>query len=256
MLIADDFFFLVIYWLVPTFSFSNGDARRNYDRSSFLGEPRQAPELGPMDEDAYTADMSAEFWNERYSASDLVYGKAPNEFLASMADRFPSSGHALDIGAGEGRNALFLASRGFDVVAVDQSQAGLKKAQQLAEERRLTLHTRTADLQEFDAEQDSFDVITSIFCHLPAVLRAAMHKRLSHWLKPGGVFLLEAYAPDQIERGTGGPKDPSLLAPLEMILGEIAGLEIEHQAALVRDVSEGSFHTGEASVVQVLARKV
>ena len=69
------------------------------------------------------------------------------------------------------------------------------------------------------------------------------------------MFLLEAYAPDQIERDTGGPKDPSLLASLKVILGELTGLEIEHQAALVRNVSEGSFHTGEASVVQVLARK-
>jgi hypothetical protein len=69
------------------------------------------------------------------------------------------------------------------------------------------------------------------------------------------VFLLEAYAPDQIGKGTGGPKDPSLLASLDVILSELAGLVIEHQVALVRNVSEGRFHTGEASVVQVLARK-
>ena len=82
-----------------------------------------------------------------------------------------------------------------------------------------------------------------------------MHKRAIAWLKPGGVFLLESYAPDQIERGTGGPKDPSLLASLEVILDELDGLEIEHQAALARNVSEGRFHTGDASVVQVVARK-
>jgi hypothetical protein len=69
------------------------------------------------------------------------------------------------------------------------------------------------------------------------------------------VFLLEAYAPDQIDRNTGGPKDPMLLASVQVILAELEGLAIEHQAALVRNVSEGRFHTGEASVVQVLARK-
>src|SRR5688572_14090431 len=114
--------------------------------------------------------MSSEFWNERYSASDLVYGEAPNDFLASVADRLPESGYALDIGAGEGRNALFLASRGLNVLAVDQSDVGMRKAQRLAQERGLTLRTRAADLQDFYADPDSFDVVTSIFCHLPAAL--------------------------------------------------------------------------------------
>jgi SAM-dependent methyltransferase len=172
-----------------------------------------------------------------------------------MADQLPNFGNALDIGAGEGRNALFLASRGFSVLAVDQSKVGMQKAQRLAQERGLRLRTQSADLQDFDAEYNSFDVISSIFVHLPATLRTAVHKRVAAWLRPGGLFLLEAYSPDQIERGTGGPKDPSLLASLKVILGELDGLEIEHQAALVRNVSEGSFHTGEASVVRVLARK-
>jgi SAM-dependent methyltransferase len=199
--------------------------------------------------------MSSTFWDQRYAGDALVYGDSPNEFLAAMADRFPKTGHALDIGAGEGRNALFLASRGLDVLAVDQSQVGMQKAQRLAQERGLTLRTPAADLHDFNAEGNSFNVITSIFVHLPATLRAAVHARVGAWLKPGGVFLLEAYAPDQIQRGTGGPKDPSLLASLETIVGELVGLEIEHQAALVRDVSEGRFHTGKASVVQVLAGK-
>ena len=199
--------------------------------------------------------MSSTYWNERYSGDELAYGEAPNDFLSSMADRLPSSGRALDIGAGEGRNALFLAARGLNVLAVDQSEVGMRKAQRLAQERGLALRTQAVDLQHFDAEADSFDVISSIFVHLPEELRAAVYRRVGTWLKPGGMFLLEAYAPDQIERGTGGPKDPSLLASLEVLLNELDGLEIEHQAALVRNVSEGRFHTGEASVVQVLARK-
>jgi SAM-dependent methyltransferase len=98
------------------------------------------------------------------------------------------------------------------VLAVDQSEVGLQKAQRLAHERGFTLRTRAVDLQEFDAEPNSFDVVSSIFVHLRAMLRAVVHKRVGAWLKPGGVFLFEAYAPDQIERSTGGPKDPSLLA--------------------------------------------
>jgi SAM-dependent methyltransferase len=200
--------------------------------------------------------MSNAFWDERYSGDELAYGEAPNDLLAMIADRLPTCGEALDIGAGEGRNALFLASRGLHVLAVDQSEVGMEKARQLAHNRGLSLRTHAVNLQEFAAEDNSFDVVSSIFVHLPAALRAAVHQRVKTWLKPGGVFVLEAYAPDQIERGTGGPKDPALLAPLNVLLSELDGLAIEYQAALVRNVSEGRFHTGEASVVQILARKL
>ena len=199
--------------------------------------------------------MSTSFWNERYAAHGLVYGDAPNDFLVQMARHLPSRGRALDIGAGEGRNALFLASRGLDVLAVDQSDVGLLKAQKRARDRALTLRTQAADLNDFTTEPASLDAVTSIFVHLPATLRAAVHQRIGTWLKPGGIFLLEAYAPDQLQRNTGGPKDPALLAPLDTILRELDGLTIEHQAALVRTVTEGQFHSGEASVIQVLARK-
>lgn len=199
--------------------------------------------------------MSSEFWNERYAGDGLAYGELPNDFLAQMAGRFPPRGVALDIGAGEGRNALFLAARGLDVLAVDQSTVGLAKAQRLAAGRGLTLRTQAADLRDFDAPPASFDVITSIWIHLPQPLRAGLHARLGAWLRPGGLFVLEAYAPEQCGRGTGGPPDPLLYAPLDVIVAELAGLTIEHQAALSRDVIEGRFHGGESAVVQVVARK-
>jgi 2-polyprenyl-3-methyl-5-hydroxy-6-metoxy-1,4-benzoquinol methylase len=199
--------------------------------------------------------MSTQFWDERYAAEELVYGSAPNDFLSQQAHRFPKTGRALDVGAGEGRNALFLASLGLDVLAVDQSAVGMQKAQRLARERGLSLRTQAADLNDFQAEPNSFDVVSSIFVHLPAALRAKVHKNVITWLKPGGVFVLEAYDPDQLRRDTGGPKDPLLLAPLQTLLTELAGLSIEHQAALVRNVGEGRYHSGDASVVQVVGRR-
>jgi SAM-dependent methyltransferase len=199
--------------------------------------------------------MSSTFWDHRYAEDELAYGEAPNGFLVSVGGRLPRTGRALDIGAGEGRNAMFLASLGLDVLAVDQSEVGMQKAQRRARERGLMVRTRAADLNDFEAPPGSFDVVSSIFVHLPAALRAAVHGRIGPWLRTGGVFVLEAYAPDQIERGTGGPKDPGLLAPLDVIVRELEGLEVEHGATLVRDVTEGRFHTGEASVVQVVARR-
>ncbi len=202
--------------------------------------------------------MPSTFWDQRYSGDALAYGEAPNEFLVQMADRLPDRGEALDIGAGEGRNALFLASRGLNVLAVDQSEVGMQKALRRANDRALKLHTKAVDLRDFQAQPASLDVVSSIFVHLPSTLRAAVHARIGAWLKPGGVFLLEAYAPEQLQRSTGGPKDPDMLASLDVIVRELTGggtLTIEHQAALVRNVCEGQFHTGDAAVVQVLARK-
>lgn len=204
--------------------------------------------------------MSTEFWDRRYASQGLVYGESANGFLVEWMTRVqpPRRGAALDIGAGEGRNALFLASLGLEVLAVDQSVVGMEKAQRLALERGLpptALRTRAVDLRDFDAPPGSFDVVSSIFVHLPRDLRSAVHGRVASWLRPGGVFLLEAYAPGQLARGTGGPKDPALLAPLDVVVSKLAGLEIEHAAALVRVVKEGEFHTGEAEVVQVVARR-
>ncbi len=199
--------------------------------------------------------MSTEFWNERYAGSSLAYGEVPNEFLREVSTRFPAQGRALDLGAGEGRNAVFLASLGLDVLAVDQSEVGMRKAERWARERDLSLRTQVGDLATFDVPPASLDVVTSIYVHLPEALRADLHRRVVSWLRPGGFFVLEAYAPEQLARDTGGPRDASRLAPLGVIVGELAGVAIVHRAALTRTVREGQFHTGEADVVQVVGRR-
>lgn len=204
---------------------------------------------------AYDPAMEKQFWNQRYAGDDLVYGRAPNTFLKSLDDQLPANGTALDLGAGEGRNALYLASMGLDVLAVDQSEVGMAKARKLAERRGLSLRTQAVDLTDFDAPPASFNIITNIFVHLPSALRARVFAKVVHWLKPGGRFILEQYTPDQLKRDTGGPKDADRLAYLDDLLTELPGLHIEHRAQCVRDVSEGQPHTGLADVVQIIASK-
>lgn len=193
-------------------------------------------------------------WDERYSQPGFVYGTEPNEFLASVAARIPI-GPVLSLGEGEGRNAAFLASLGHRVLAVDQSEVGLAKARRLAAERGLTIETRAADLANFSIEPESWSGVVSIFCHLPRHIRVPLYASVVRGLRPGGVLVLEAYTPRQLERDTGGPKDPDMLMTRAAIEEELAGLEFMHVIELDREVREGAYHTGMASVVQVVARR-
>lgn len=193
-------------------------------------------------------------WDERYSQFGFAYSTEPNEFLVTAAGQIPA-GPVLSLGEGEGRNAAYLAGLGHRVVAVDQSEVGLGKARQLAADRGQTIETVCADLAEFPIEPGAWAGIVSIFCHLPRRVRVPLYAAVVRGLRPGGVLVLEAYTPDQLSRGTGGPKDPDMLVSLATLTEELAGLELVHARELERDVREGAYHTGVASVVQVVARR-
>ncbi|MFM8272362.1 MAG: SAM-dependent methyltransferase [Gemmata sp.] len=193
-------------------------------------------------------------WDERYSQPGFAYGTEPNEFLAAVAGRIPV-GPVLSLGEGEGRNAAHLAGLGHRVVAVDQSEVGLAKAQRLAAERGLTIETVCADLATFAIEPGAWAGIVSVFCHLPRRIRQPLYESAVRGLRPGGVFVLEAYTPEQLSRGTGGPKDPDMLPTLAELTEELAGLEFVHARELDREVREGAYHTGVASVVQLIGVK-
>lgn len=197
---------------------------------------------------------SRTFWDERYSEPGLVYGSQANDFLVQVADRLPT-GRALCLGEGEGRNAVFLAERGMEVVAVDLSKAGLDKAARLAAERGVALTTVVADLADFVIEPAGWDVITAIWCHLPQPLRGQVHRAVVAGLRPAGVFVLEAYTPSQLQRGTGGPRSLDLLSSLAELREELAGLELLHAVEREREVHEGAYHNGPSDVVQILARR-
>lgn len=193
-------------------------------------------------------------WDERYSQPGFAYGTEPNEFLTSAAGRIPV-GPVLSLGEGEGRNAAFLAGLGHRVVAVDQSEVGLAKAKRLAADRGLTIEIVCADLAAFTIEPGTWAGIVSVFCHLPQRIRQPLYEAVVRGLRPGGVLVLEAYTPKQIGRDTGGPKDPDMLPTLAELTEELAGLEFVHARELEREVREGAYHTGVASVVQIIGVK-
>ena len=167
-------------------------------------------------------------------------------------------GRVLCLAEGQGRNAVFLARRGFEVVAVDMSAAGMARARKLAEENGAQIDTIVADLADFDMGTARWDSIVSIFAHMPPDVRRAVHARVVKALKPGGTFLLEAYTPDQLHTsGTGGPRgeQSDFLMSLDTLREELAGLEFEVARETLRDVNEGIYHHGEGAVVQILARR-
>jgi len=190
-------------------------------------------------------------WDERYSSSEYAYGTEPNDFLVAQYRKLPP-GKVLCLAEGEGRNAVWLAQQGFQVTAVDASGVGLEKARRLASERSVTIETIHADLTHYRIEADAWEGIVSIFCHLPPPLRATIHHQVISGLRPGGVFLLEAYTPRQIELGTGGPPVAELTMDLDTLRRELAGLDLAHAEELERDVHEGRYHFGRASVVQII----
>jgi SAM-dependent methyltransferase len=193
-------------------------------------------------------------WDARYSEPGYAYGTAPNDFLREMAGRIPP-GPVLCLAEGEGRNAVFLAGLGHAVTAVDASSVGLAKAATLARARAVGLETVHADLADFAIKEGAWAGIVTVFAHLPPALRARLHTAVVKGLRPGGVYLLEAYTPEQLAFGTGGPPDVELLMTADALRRELAGLELEVCREVERDVVEGRFHSGRAAVVQVLGRR-
>lgn len=193
-------------------------------------------------------------WNQRYAVEEYVYGKTPNQFVASVADKIPP-GKVLCLGAGEGRNAVYLARQGYDVVAVDSSDIGLEKANRLVKEFGVSIKTFVADLNDFVIENDAWQGIVSIFCHTPPLLRKKIHQQVARGLGSDGVYIFEGYTPRQLEYKTGGPKNIELLATIDTLEKELNGLTFHIAQEIDREVNEGHFHHGMAAVAQILAIK-
>ncbi len=151
-------------------------------------------------------------WDERFKGKRFAFGKEPNPFLKKHIRLLPK-GKALDIAAGEGRNAVFLAQQGFDVDAVDISEKGLWKARKLATEMGVKIHTSLADLDAYKIEKEKYDLIADFY-----FLRRSLIPQIKKGLRKGGWVIFETYILEQRNIGAEGPKDPKyFLKPNELL---------------------------------------
>jgi SAM-dependent methyltransferase len=194
-------------------------------------------------------------WDERFAQPGFAYGTEPNDFLREVVSTIPK-GKVLSLAEGEGRNGVFLAQQGYDVTGVDSSKVGLAKAENLAKERGVTISTVVTDLAAYEIAPAAWSGIVSIFCHLPPPARSRLYRQAVAGLKPGGVLVLEAYTPKQLEFKTGGPPVAELMPTLAELKTELAGLQFEIAREIEREIHEGKLHDGKSAVVQILARKV
>jgi len=160
--------------------------------------------------------MDRQAWDDRYAARDLVWGAEPNRFLVEETAGM-APGRALDLAAGQGRNAVWLAERGFRVTGVDFSEVGLAKARELASARGVEVEWVAADLDSYEPEPGAFGLVTVLYLQLPEPELTPVLKRATAALAPGGTILVVSHDLTNLSEGAGGPRDPAVLATPESL---------------------------------------
>jgi SAM-dependent methyltransferase len=197
-----------------------------------------------------------ERWEARFAVPEYAFGKQPNEFLKSCKHLLPPSGRALAVADGEGRNGVWLAEQGLDVLAIDFSPSAQRKARALAAERHVDVTFVQADVHVWDYPQSAFDVVVEIFTQFSAPAeRSRKWASMRRALKSGGLLVIQGYTPKQLEYATGGPKQLENLytrAMLERQFGDFRHLAIVEEE---RELREGTSHAGMSAVIGLAARK-
>jgi 2-polyprenyl-3-methyl-5-hydroxy-6-metoxy-1,4-benzoquinol methylase len=197
----------------------------------------------------------AGMWDERYSRDELVYGDSPNTFLRTYAVNLKPDAKVLVPGDGYGRNGLWLARQGFRVHTVDVSSVGVERARKNAAAAGVKMQIEQGDLTTWNWPESQFDAVASIFVHMLPVDRQIAHAGMLRTAKPGGVMILQAFSPAQLQYTSGGPKQLDLLYTAEMLRRDFASAEIVELKETVAHLNEGRLHSGKGAVVQGIFRK-
>ena len=194
--------------------------------------------------------MKREAWDERYAATDSLWSVEPNRFLVPETEAL-EPGRALDLACGEGRNALWLADRGWRVTAVDFSRVALERARSLGKDRGVAVDWIEADAVEWEPPARQFDLVLLLYLHLPPAERPRVLQGAAEAVADAGTLLVVGHDLTNLTDGYGGPKDASVLLTPEMVAAELPGLKVERAQRVLRDV-----HTpdGERTAIDMLVR--
>ena len=201
-------------------------------------------------------DFKSNFWDERYSSEEYVYGIEPNQFFKQVLDKIPVPGKLLLPGEGEGRNAVYAAKMGWRVDAFDQSSEGKLKALRLAEANNVTINYSNVDLAKFTPQKNFYDCAAIVFVHFNSDVRSLFHNKIIDSLLPGGKLILELFAKNQFGKTSGGPQDLEMLYTLNEIKNDFEELKtilIEEKNIFL---NEGDKHKGDASVIRYVGEKL
>jgi SAM-dependent methyltransferase len=195
-------------------------------------------------------------WQGRFTVPEYLFGTEPNVFLATQKDLLPKRGRALAVADGEGRNGVWLAEQGLDVLSIDFSPAAQAKARALAQMRGVAITIERVDLAQFDWPDAEFDVVVDIFTQFFGPDgRAAKFAGIRKALKPGGLLLLQGYRPEQLAYATGGPKQVENMytrALLEREFASFKNVQIEEYDV---EMHEGAAHGGMSAVIDLVGWK-
>ena len=203
--------------------------------------------------------MNMPNWNERYKDDEFAYGKDPNLFFKEWLPKF-DAGSILMPADGEGRNGVFAAQLGWKVTSFDLSITGQSKALKLAKEQDVTLEYIVGDFEQLQFERETFDAIGLVYAHFIAEKKSAFHKKLSDYLRPGGIIVFEAFSKShlhfkKLDPKVGGPMNIDMLYSKEEITADFENYEVlmlEEEEILL---NEGKYHIGKGSVIRFIGRK-
>jgi 2-polyprenyl-3-methyl-5-hydroxy-6-metoxy-1,4-benzoquinol methylase len=195
-----------------------------------------------------------EFWNDRYSSEEYIYGDESNEFLKAELKKL-SPGRILLPADGEGRNSVYAAQMGWDVTAFDYSISGKKKAESLADKKNVVFSYFTSSVEDFNYPTETFDCVALIYAHMIPDVRELLHSSVIKTLKPGGSLIFEGFHTDQLKNKSGGPKQAEMLFTEANLKEDFSGLTFTSFENIVTQLSEGEHHKGKASIIRFTAVK-
>ena len=202
-----------------------------------------------------------DFWNNRYSSIVYAYGTEPNEFFKETLERYALKGKVLMAAEGEGRNAVYAAQQGLDVVAFDTSEEGRKKALLLAKKVGVKIQYQVGNLEELPLLNEKFNAAVLIFAHFPPHLSSTYHRQIGELIQSGGYLILEGFSKShlplrQANPGVGGPNNIDMLFSERTIREDFPNFEIITLEEKEVKLSEGLFHNGRGKVIRFIGRKM